>query len=158
MSLYLAALLVHVVGSFGLCAALALEWVTILKLRRTQKVDGALEWIGIYSVLRWVGRISMIVLLLPGFYMASVAWREARWASVALGSVVLLALIGGTVSGIRINRLKKLLVGAQSDMNSDLLGRARDPLMTISLHVRTAIIAAAAAMMTFKPDLGDSLL
>jgi hypothetical protein len=158
MSLYLTALSLHVIGSFGICAALALEWAVILQLKQTREVGSALEWIGIFSGLRWVGGISMAALLLPGFYMVSVAWREAGWVTVALGSVVLLALIGGTISGIRINRLKKLLVATQGGMTPDLLERTRDPLMTISLQVRTAIIAAATALMTFKPNLGNSLL
>ncbi|HKB90487.1 MAG TPA: hypothetical protein VKC60_08220 [Opitutaceae bacterium] len=158
MSFYLAALLLHILGSFGICSALAIEWVVLHNLKRVRVVESAREWVNVYSGLRWLGGISLAALLIPGFYMASIAWREAAWISVALGSVFLLALIGATLAGIRINKLKGALSTRSGALPPELVAQARHPLLTLSLHLRTAIIASAVALMTFKPSLANSLL
>ena len=70
--LYLLALFLHVTGSLMLAAAIAIEWLSVVGLRKAASLDRARESLSIYSKLSMVGGIGMFLILIPGIYMAMI--------------------------------------------------------------------------------------
>src|SRR5690348_14950546 len=93
--LYPLVLFLHILGAFGLTAAITLEAIGLRGLRRAVRTDDALMWLGISRglVLRLVPA-SLGLVLITGLYMTATAWGPKGWILVALASLVLLAVIG----------------------------------------------------------------
>lgn len=75
MSLYDISLFLHVVGAFGLVAALAIESASLSGSRR-------------------LGGPASGIVVLTGIYMTIVRWRGQGWTIVALAALILIAVLG----------------------------------------------------------------
>ena len=82
MSLYDISLFLHVVGAFGLVAALAIESVSSGGPRR-------------------LGGPTAGLVVLTGIYMSIVRWRGQAWTTIALAALILIAVLGA-VSAKRV--------------------------------------------------------
>jgi hypothetical membrane protein len=120
MSSYSIALFVHIVSVAGVFAAFALEWAGLRQVQRSSVPE------------RRIGVISMITLLLSGFYMARAAWHHVAWIGVSLGALVAIIVIGVTITKSRFRAM--------------------------ALQTRLAITVGIVFLMTVKPDMRDSLL
>ena len=158
ISIYSVALFLHIVGALGLFVALGLEWTSLSYLRRAATVEQAREWLSIFNVQRWINPISWLAILIPGFYMAATAWRATAWTSIALGSVVLLIVLGVALTGRRMAPIGQSVAAESGPIPSTLRQRLDDPLLWASLRIRTAIALGIVFLMTVKPDLLGSLL
>ena len=158
ISLYSVALFLHIVGALGLFVALGLEWTSLLYLRRAATADQAREWLKLFTSLRRLYPISWLAILIPGFYMAATAWRVTAWVPTALGAVVLLAVLGATLTGRRMGTIGQSVAAESGPISSTLRQRLDDPLLWASLRLRTAIALGIVFLMTVKPDLLGSLL
>ena len=122
MTLYSIALFVHIVGVLSLFALLAIEGVSL----RTGIRAGA--------ALRILGPISLVTIVVPGFYMASqVGWHG--WVAVGLVSYAVIAVVG-TYTGISFMR-------GRMDMSA----------ATVSWLARVGVALGVVFDMTVKPDL-----
>ncbi|MBA3317238.1 MAG: hypothetical protein H0T50_04010 [Gemmatimonadales bacterium] len=142
-------LFVHIASSMGLFAALGIEGASLLQLRRASepaRLEAALSG---YRWVRPVGGAGMMGTILSGAYLASTAWGwRTAWIDVALGGVVLLAVMGGTMTGLRIARLQK----GVRDGTVGLPGLpARDPVLWLSFRTRVAILIGILFLMATKP-------
>lgn len=126
MTLYSVALFVHIVGAMLLIALLTLEGFTL-----RSGVAGA-------QLNRVLGPISLVAILVPGFYMASQTGWHA-WTAVGLGAYALIAA-GGAYTGVSVMR-----------------GRMSRPAAAVSWLVRTGIAIGVVFDMTVKPDLAGSI-
>src|SRR6266487_992923 len=99
MDYYPLALYLHIVGAMGLFVVLALEWLAVSRLRRARARDEARSWMSIMAPLRWVALISMVVVLLPGVFMAGTRWNMPGWTQAAVVGMVAIAVQGGILSG-----------------------------------------------------------
>jgi hypothetical protein len=153
-------LFLHILGAFGLIAAITLEAIGLRGLRRAVRTDDALVWFGISRglVLR-LAPASLGLILITGLYMTATAWGPKGWILVALASLVLLAVIGALATGIRMARVGPALGQASAGPLSDDLRRAlRDPILLTSLRTRLAIVLGVVFLMTVKPSAAASLL
>jgi hypothetical protein len=158
MNLYSIALFLHIVGALGLFIALGLEWASLLNLRRAATAEQVREWLDLFAWTRRLGPISLAVILLAGLYMTATAWRGAAWIVVALAAMVLMVVLGATLTGLRMPAIGRA-VAAESELVSDALRhRLRDPLLWTSIQTRAAIALGIVFLMTVKPDLGGALL
>jgi hypothetical protein len=158
--LYPLVLFLHILGAFGLTAAITLEAIGLRGLRRAVRTDDALMWLGISRglVLR-LAPASLGLILITGLYMTATAWGPKGWILVALASLVLLAVIGALGTGIRMARVGPALGRASAGPLSDDLRRAlRDPILLMSLRTRLAIVLGVVFLMTVKPSAVASLL
>ncbi len=158
--LYPLVLFLHILGAFGLIAAITLEAIGLRGLRRAVRTDDALVWFGISRglVLR-LAPASLGLILITGLYMTATAWGPKGWILVALASLVLLAVIGALGTGIRMARVGPALRQASAGPLSDDLRRAlRDPILLTSLRTRLAIVVGVVLLMTVKPSAVVSLL
>jgi hypothetical protein len=152
--IYPLVLFLHILGAFGLIAALTLEAVGLRGLRRAVRTEDALMWLGISRglVLR-LAPASLGLILVTGLYMMATTWGPKGWIVVALASLVLLAVVGALGTGIRMARIGSAVGGASAGPLSDDLQRAlRDPILLTSLRTRLAIVLGVVFLMTVKPS------
>src|SRR6266498_2063296 len=145
MNDYAIALFLHIVGALGLFVALGLEWTSMLLLRRATTTEQARERMRIASSVRGVTGASLATLLVSGLYLTATAWGGVAWIGVALGAMVLMAVLGAALSGPRM-------------AETGPLARLPDPLLWVSIQIRLAVALGIVFLMTFKPNLTGSLL
>lgn len=151
---------VHVTAAMGLVAALAIEGALLRQVRRAQPVavghrgavDAALDGFGLVSRL---GGLSLLAVLLSGGYLAAGLGRAAggAWIGASLAGLVLVALIGATVTRRGLARLRAALrTAAPTDV------RPSDAGLRAAYQARVALVLAIVCLMTTKPALAGSLL
>ncbi len=158
--LYHLALFLHILGAFGLIAAITIETIGLRGLRQAARREDALLWLGISRglVLR-LAPASLGLILVTGLYMTATAWGWKGWILVALASLVLLAVVGALGTGIRMARIGPEVGQASAGPLSDDLRRAlRDPILLTSLRTRLAIVLGVVFLMTVKPPGGASVV
>src|SRR5437867_891044 len=106
MTPYTVALFLHIAGALGIVAALALEWSTLSHLQEATTAEEMQAWSRITVILRRMGPVSMILILVPGMYMAQTAWHGTAWPWIGLAAMVFLPALGAP-SGVRLGRLQR---------------------------------------------------
>lgn len=82
------------------------------------------------------------------------AWSLA-WPKVALTALILLGILGG-ITGRRISTLRRVCASGLGG-EAECVRRLDDPILTISLCTRIALLFAAVLLMNTKPPLWQSL-
>ncbi len=155
--LYLLALFLHVTGSLMLAAAIAIEWLSVVGLRKAASLDRARESLSIYSKLSMVGGIGMFLILIPGIYMAMIAWPNAAWVAVAFVGLIMIGAIGGVMTGKKMRGLKNDASGGEN-LTPEFKERATDNSLVLSIRLRTTILIGIVYMMTVKPTMSGSII
>jgi hypothetical protein len=157
MSVYTIALFLHVLGALGMFAALGIEWAAAGPLQRATDIVQARPWIGVLRSLRRVAGPSVVTLLVTGIYMvASTASGRQPWIGLGLLGLVLLALLGGGITGRRMAAIARDLDAASTKSDSLRL-RLKDPVLAFSLRLRTTVATGIVFLMTIKPAAGLAL-
>ena len=150
---YHIALYLHILGAFGLIAAITVEAISLRGLRGATRGDDALMWLGISrGIVMRLAPASLALILVSGLYMTATTWGPRGWILVALASLVLLAIVGAFGTGMRMGRIGPSVGRAQGPLSDELRSRLRDPILLTSLLVRSAIVLAIALLMTVKPS------
>jgi hypothetical protein len=158
MTIYSTVLFIHVVSAIGLFIALAAEGVVVFRLRSAQSAEEARFFIRAFQRLRIVAIPSFLGVLVGGMYLASKWGRGILWIPFALGATLLILLIGGLVTGIRIARLKKVLSSTENDLSIEAVSAlTRDTTLLLSHGLRVGLGLGIVFLMTAKPDLLGSL-
>ncbi len=157
--LYPLALFLHILGAFGLIAAITLEAIGLRGLRRAVRSGDARMWLGISRglVLR-LAPASLGLILVTGLYMTATTWGPRGWILVALASLVLLAVVGALGTGIRMARIGPAVGRASGPLSDELKARLRDPLLVTSIRTRLALVLGIVFLMTVKPSAVASLV
>jgi hypothetical protein len=157
--LYQLALFLHIIGAFGLIAAITVEAIGLRGLRRAAHPDEAMMWLGISrGLVMRMAPASLGLILVTGLYMVATAWGPRGWILVALGSLLLLGVIGAFGTGLRMARIGPGLGRAQGPLSHELRRTLRDPMLLISLRVRLAMALGVAFLMSLKPSALASLV
>src|SRR5262245_65768226 len=89
MNLYRPVLFAHLTAVIGIFAALAIEWVTALALRRATSYDQARDWTRVWDVLPAIGAPSLLGALASGVYLAtSLGLWGFGWVAGGLPTVI----------------------------------------------------------------------
>ena len=153
MTLYHLALFLHIIGAFGLVAAITVEAISMRGLRGAIRSDDALMWLRISrGIVMRLAPASLGLILLTGLDMVATTWGPRGWILVALASLVLLAVVGAFGTGMRMGRIGPAIGRAQGPLSDKLRSRLRDPILLTSLLVRSAIVLGIALLMTVKPS------
>jgi hypothetical protein len=158
MTLYSIVLFLHIVGALGLFVALGLEWVSLAYVRRAATAEQAREWLGVRSWVMRLGPASLVVILLSGFYMMATRWGGAGWILVALAALVVIAILGATLTGLPMGTIQNAAAAESGPLSPALRQRLNDPRLWISIQIRTAIALGIVFLMTVRPDLVRSLV
>lgn len=158
MTIYYTVLFIHVVSAIGLFIALAAEGAILFRIRSAQSVEEARFFIRVFQRLRAVAIPSFLGVLVGGMYLASRWGRGISWIPLALGATLLIMLIGGLVTGIRIARLRKALSSAENDVSIEApSAMTKDSLLLLSYGLRVGLGLGIVFLMTAKPGLLGSL-
>jgi len=157
--LYQLALFLHIIGGFGLIAAITVEAVGLRGLRRAAHRNDAMVWLSISrGIVTRLAPASLGLILVTGLYMVATAWGPRGWILVALASLLLLGVIGALGTGLRMARIGPAVSRAQGPLSDELRRTIRDPILLMSLRVRLAMVLAVVFLMTVKPSAGASLV
>jgi hypothetical protein len=150
---YHIALYLHILGAFGLIAALTVEAISLRGLRGASQGDDARMWLGISrGVVVRLAPASLGLVLVSGLYLMATAWGPRGWILAALASLVFLAVVGAFGTGMRMARIGPAIGRTQGPLSDELRTKLRDPVVLTSLLVRSAIVLAIALLMTVKPS------
>ncbi len=158
MSFYPIALFLHIVGALGLFASIGLEWVSLLNLRRAETtLEVQLAARGL-NIVRMLGMVSMVVILVAGFYMMATVWKGTPWIFVTLVSLLLFPVVG-ILGGRRLAVLGQVLgpQGQRGTLSPAVRQQLQHPLILASIQIRTAVALGIVFLMTVKPDLSGSI-
>jgi hypothetical protein len=156
MTLYSFVLFVHVVSAIGLFVGLALEGFVFLRIRWAQDAKEMQFFVRAFDRLRWIFIPVFAGILIGGVYLASHYGRGTFWIPVALIATLAIMLIGGLITGRKLNQLKKAL-GKQDEPFETLSIRAKGRFLTVSYGLRLGIALGIVFLMTAKPDLWPSV-
>lgn len=157
MSVYAMIVFLHIVGALALFAALGLEWASVLNLRRATAVGQAREWARLLASLRFIGGPAVLTLLATGIYLMVARWGGQGWIGVGLGGLVVLAALGGALSGRRAAGIVRDVMGAEGPVSGALGLRLRDPVLVLSLRLHTALALGIVFVMSLKPTTAGAL-
>jgi hypothetical protein len=145
MSLYRVMIFVHVLSMVGMFSALALEGLSLFKVRRAVSVEQAREWTGVWNLVPPLGMSSLFGTLGTGIYLATTmgGW-ELSWIQVAFPSLVLVAVAGAIVGPRRGRAAKSLESGV-------LRAAVKDPLFAASWSFRLMMLSGVLYAMTVRP-------
>jgi hypothetical protein len=145
MSVYGAILFLHVICVLGMFSALALEGLSLYRVRRATSVEQAREWTRVWRLLLPIGMPSLFGALGSGIYLAATihAW-ELSWVQLAVPSLVLVAVAGALVGPRRERAAKVLETGTLS-------GDLKNPLFEASWRFRAALLLGVVYAMTARP-------
>jgi hypothetical protein len=156
MTLYSVLLFLHVVSAMGAFAALSLEAVALVPLRRATTANEARPWIEFLPGLPALAIGSLVLLLLSGIFMtAQMAGWTLAWPSVAMGALILIGPLGA-VTGRRMRAIR-VACTANHPIDGGLVGKLRDPFLKFSMNIRIALVLGIVLLMTAKPKLRESL-
>jgi hypothetical protein len=154
MDLYRPVLFIHVTAIIGMFAALAIEWVTVQRLRRVTSYEQARDWTHVFNLLPAIGAPSAIAALVSGVYLATTlgVWRLG-WVAVAIPTLIAVAVAGGLTAPSR-KRVRVALGECVGGLPHDIVAQLRQKFWVRSLRVRTALLTGLVFEMTVKPDSG----
>jgi hypothetical protein len=156
--LYKLALFLHILGAFGLIAALAMEAIVLRGLRRAERAEDARTWLSGMRVLRIFAPASIGLILVMGLYMMATTWGPQGWILVGLAGLVLIAALGGALTGVRMARIGPAVFRTGGPLPADVVRMLRDQVLVISSRIRIALIIGILFLMSVKPSLVVSLV
>src|SRR5260370_8103642 len=156
---YHVALYLHILGAFGLSAAIPVEAIGLRGLRGATRSDEALMWLGISrGIVMRLAPASLGLILVTGLYMMATTWGARGWILAALASLMLLAIVGAFGTGLRMAGIGPAVGRAQGPLSDELRSTLHDPILLTSVWVRSALVLGIALLMTLKPSGLASLL
>ena len=158
MNYYLIVKLIHIIGALGFFMALGLEWFSLSQARNAATSEQVRERLQISRSAQRLGPLSMLTILITGIYMMATVWRGVGWLIIALGSLVLMVLLGVVLTAPRMAAIGRALATESGPMSSSLHDLLHNSLLWLSLRIRVSIALGIIFLMTLKPDLLGSLI
>ena len=136
---------IHVCAAMGMFGAAAIEGASTLELNRAGASPTALQG---FALARRLGSLSFALILLSGIFLTQTVWGwQTAWIQVAMSSIVMMVLIGATVTRRAMTRLQA--TPAAVDTYQALVW---------SFLTRAGILIGIVFLMTVKPPLAESLI
>ncbi|HTF27470.1 MAG TPA: hypothetical protein VK625_01430 [Flavitalea sp.] len=154
---YKIALFLHVTGALLLCAAIVIEWLCIINIRKADSIERIKESVFNYSKIGKIADIAAILILVPGIYMMVAVWDDARRGIFGFFNLILIGVIGGLGTGRKMKEIRKL-VRMENTSLQELGKLAKDNSLWFSIKMRTAIFLGVIFLMTVKPGLTGSII
>jgi len=155
---YALALFLHVLGVLGLFAALTVEGIALRGIRGSVTGDEARAWLGLLRLLRVVGPLSLLLILVPGLYLAATITAGGGWIAAGLIGFLAIGILGGAVTGRRMATVGPTLGRANGPLGDVEAKMTHDRPLTTSFIIRLALALGIVWLMTVKPDFVPSLV
>ncbi|HEY7833385.1 MAG TPA: DUF2269 family protein, partial [Ktedonobacterales bacterium] len=115
MSVYTLALFVHVLGALGMFAGFGTWFFGLIALRRAERVEQVRTITMVLALAHSVGAGSVVLVIIPGLYMAFALWSlQTSWIAVSIAGVLVVA---PTASALIDRKVKAL--GAVARQSQD---------------------------------------
>jgi hypothetical protein len=148
-------LFLHVTSAMGIVAGLGIEGLVLLQLRAAETAADARLALTNSRYVQRVGGISMLAALVTGIYLATAYWQwRGAWMGVAFLTIILLAVVGGLMTGRPTMRVLRAAPGA---LDSAELARVQRSLGR-SYMLRLWLFLGIVFLMTTKPTAGPMAL
>jgi hypothetical protein len=158
MNILSAVLFIHVLSAMSLFAAFALEAAVLLRIRSFLNVQQARTGLLSFHRLRGIAIPAFIGVLVSGLYLAYRCGGGTTWIPASLIAMLLVMLVGGTVTGIKMARLKRLVSRTDEAMAIEaILAQTQDRALVLSYGFRLGLAVGIVFLMTAKPGLGLSV-
>ena len=106
VSAYTVALFVHVIGVGGMFAGFGSWFLGLIALRRAERVEQVRTITMVLALAHSVGAGSVVLVIIPGLYMALTMWGlQTSWIAVSIVGVLVAAPIGPTLIEPRVEAL-----------------------------------------------------
>jgi hypothetical protein len=146
MKLYSLVLFSHIVGTTGLFAGLAIEWVTLRALKRADPAETRI-WINLWPRLLPLTIASAILLIASGIYLAATASAFSQgWIQVSMLSLLIIAPLGAVAS----KRMQA--IGAEANR-----AKGVPTIVPLAVSCRTAIALGVVMLMTIRSNRTESV-
>lgn len=152
MTLYTLALFLHILGAFGLIAALAIEAMALHGMRSASTAEQALASMVNLRTVRVLAPASLAVILVMGLYLMASNWGWQGWIVGGLVALLLVGVVGGALTGARIARLGPAVGRASGPLAPALHQMLRDPVLVLSSRIRIGLVLATLFLMSVKPS------
>jgi hypothetical protein len=148
---------IHVVSAMGVFGTLAIEGALLVRLRRVADTADLLDALNGFRLLRVLAPFSLGLTVMSGMYLVRTVWGwHAAWINVAFVRLVLAVVAGVTTTAVRVTHLRSA-AGGGFGQSARQAGYPRDPILSVSFVMRTAIFTGIVFLMTVKPGLEESL-
>lgn len=158
MNPYLIVKLIHIIGALGFFMVLGLEWFSLSQARNAATAEQIRERLQISRSSQRLGPLSMLTILITGFYMMATTWHGVAWLIVTFGALVLIVALGAAVTAPRMAAIGRALLAATGPISSTLHDLLHNALLWLSLRIRVSIALGIVVLMTLKPALLGSLI
>jgi hypothetical protein len=136
---------IHVCAAMGIFGAAAIEGASVLELNRAGASPTLLQG---FALARRLGSISFALILLSGIFLTQTVWGwQTAWVSVSMSSLVVMVLIGATVTSRAMTRLRATPIPVDTYQT-----------LVWSFLTRAGILIGIVFLMTVKPPLTESLI
>jgi hypothetical protein len=154
MTFYSLVLFAHVAAVLVLFAAVMFEALSLFHLRASSTREEVQFWMDLIPGLPPAAGGSLLITVVSGINLTirMSAVHEA-WPKVTIGALLLIAPMA-VVSARRMRSIRRMCAAG---FNLGLRQRLRDPLLKISVSVRSAVILGIVLMMGAKPELWPSV-
>jgi hypothetical protein len=157
VSVYSMSLFLHIVGALALFAAFGLEWAGLYGLHRATVAGQVREWARLLGAPRFVGGPAALTVLITGIYLSATRWGAQGWIVVALAAMVVIAVLGAALTGRRAGAIVRALPAEDAPIPAALDRRLHDPVLTLSIALRTALFLGIVFVMSTKPSTAGAL-
>lgn len=150
MTVYQIVVFLHVLAAISLMATVGVEWAVRGPFLRARDAAEARPWV---DVLAGAGRLagpSSMTILATGLYLAFRVWGRHVWIEASLAAFVAMGIVAVSITARRGGALQRDLAAGTTD-GADLAARLHDPMLEMSLRVRTAVSLGIVFLMTTKP-------
>jgi len=158
MNNYSIALFLHVLGALGFFVVLGPEWLGLSKLRSAIRAEKAHTILEILKSTDRLGVVSMLTIVVTGFYMLLTVWGWVPWILVVLGALVLDSVLYVAFTRPRMAAIEQALGAEKASVSQSFQDLVNHPMLWISSRARAAIVLGIILLKFTKPDLGGSLL
>lgn len=158
MSLYAIAIFLHIIGALALFAAIGLEWAAQHHLRRARTVGQVREWLKLFAALHRVAGPAAVTILVTGVYMSATQWGRQPWIGLGLVGLVTMAALAPMLTGRRARAIARAIPADDGTVPPTLRHRITDPVLRVSVWLRTAIGLGVVYLMAVKPASGGAAL
>jgi hypothetical protein len=154
MSILSAVLFIHVLSAMALFAAFALEAAVLLRIRSSLDVEQARAGALSFHRLRGIAMPAFLGVLGSGLYLGYLYGGGTTWIPASLIAILLIILVGGIVTGMKMARLKKLVsTTGKATAVEAILAKTQDKVLILSYGFRVGLAVGIVFLMTAKPGL-----
>jgi hypothetical protein len=132
--------------------AVGITLLSMISMLHSVKTDGIRTWSALAVKLDGLLPFSVILILLPGLYLAISTWGWGNgWVDFSLAALIIMTLMGPIIN---LRRLKAILNAALAEKNeepsAELLEKVRNPVLWNSVLIMTMLTVAILFLMTLK--------